>query len=460
MNILTAQDIDPKSQLGKNIKEVNRLTNILQKYSDKDFTKVTKRVAVKLRTIETKIEKINEKAPNYADLPSMKQNYTALKERYNKLMGLGNVVPKSKPNTDNKPLKIEQSSIGVTNSKDPNIKEAHRLLGHMENYDDKKLMSGSTRSKLVRLENKIGKIKESFPDYPRLKELEAGYAKYKKKNETLAGNNSKKNKIGSDLTNHYSFRLNRIEIPRSWAKELSMTYEEFTAMKNEFISLGGNETSADIPESEQFYTQKMASTVLPAVEKEINEVFTKIGTGWKGDPKNAIYKIERLVRDVGFLKNHATASAANIANWKKLNSKCVAELARLKDYRDNGGYAQYEVERKQKIIDDRMLRPRKMATPQDFNRLITTSIRETKPGARVNIIHVKMSSWGIRKHELTGVPLKKFIEFDAAVTDANGVCFRVPGIMFRDYEGGGNYGGKYVYLMYLNDQMNCSNIPK
>ena len=71
-----------------------------------------------------------------------------------------------------------------------------------------------------------------------------------------------------------------------------------------------------------------------------------------------------------------------------------------------------------------------------------------------------MSTWSVSKNELTGVPLKKYIDFDAAVTDANGVCFRIPGTIYQIYEGGGNYGEKQINLMYLNAQMRCANIPK
>lgn len=92
--------------------------------------------------------------------------------------------------------------------------------------------------------------------------------------------------------------------------------------------------------------------------------------------------------------------------------------------------------------------------------MITAAVIAAKPGATINAIHVTMSSWRISKHELTGIPLKKYIDFDAAVTDANGICFRIPGTIYQIHEGGGSYGEKQINLMYLNAQMRCANIPK
>ena len=457
---LKTQGIDPNSQLGKNIREVYRVIENVERYTDQNFIKYNKKVIPKLNKIENKINEIKAEAPNYVDLPEIEQGYATLQEKQKTLMGLGDTPTESKNSTSSKTLKTSASDINVTYAKDSNIKAAYRLLEQIEGYDNDKLRSGSAARKLRNLENKIDKIKEVLPNYPQLEELEISYTNYKKKHYTLVENAEKANEIGRKLTNHYLLCLVGVEIPRSWAKKLSMTYEEFTIMKNEFISFGGSEADATIPKSEQFYTEKMTSIVLPAVEKEINDILADIGTGWQSNPQQAMSKIETLVRDVGFLKNHATASAANISTWEKLNNGCVTELARLKDYKDNGGLAQFEADRKEQTIDDRVLRPRKMETPSGFTEMITTAVRAAKPDAIINIIHVTMSTWSVSKNELTGIPLKKYIDFDAAVTDANGVCFRIPGTIYQIYEGGGNYGEKQINLMYLNAQMRCANIPK
>jgi hypothetical protein len=429
--VLTASvpDTDVIYAKDSNIKNVNRLLEQLEGYTDEKLSKS----GSNLTRLKKSIDKIKEAFPNYPQLGKLEASYESLNNHY------------------------QVASTQIAYLKDSNIKVAHRLLEEVEGYSDDELISGSAVRKLRNLENKINKVKETLPDYPQLGALESGYAKYVEKHNAFTERAEKKNEIERKLTNNYLTNLTGIEVPRSWAKRIPMTYQEFIALKNEFISLGGSEANTVIPKSEQFYREEMTSVVLPAVEKEINDVF---GTNWQSNPEQTISKIEILIRDIGFLKNHVTGTAANIATWEKFNNKCLTELARLKDYKDNGGFAQFEADRREQEIDERLLRPQRMETPPEFTVLITTSVLKAKPDAKVNVIHITMSSWYVSKHELTGVPLKKYIDFDAAVTDTNGVCFRIPGTIYQIYEGGGNYTEKRVNLMYLNAQMRCANIPK
>lgn len=98
--------------------------------------------------IENKINEIKEEAPNYVDLPKIEQGYATLQEKQKALMGLGNTSTEPKNSTSSKILKTSAPDTNIAYSKSSDIKEAHRLLGQIEGYDNGKLSSGSAASLL------------------------------------------------------------------------------------------------------------------------------------------------------------------------------------------------------------------------------------------------------------------------------------------------------------------------
>jgi len=142
----------------------------------------------------------------------------------------------------------------------------------------------------------------------------------------------------------------------------------------------------------------------------------------------------------------------------RIEAKYNKEKAMLEEYINSGKYDAYRAKWEQARIDKVRLGKRAMSNATYEGMLLKHA---TKDGEKVLRAVITSSTWQVRKNEFD-LPKYKYLAIDLAVKK-DGKCYLLTGgSVFKDYTGGGTYGGIQPYYPGFGsrEEMNCNNVNK
>jgi hypothetical protein len=251
-------------------------------------------------------------------------------------------------------------------------------------------------------------------------------------------------------------------------KKENKTADHFVELVTKYNAFSSkNEASLrHITRAEEFYT-KMETKELPETEKDVNRIFTKAnaleyngfplemnGTkqeSWKVFPKYVIDDLNKILPDLNDQKIYLYKDKSKI---DALIKKCEDEIKRLDTYMKSD-YTKFKADYDKGILKTIVLGNAGMNDPELTNFIKTNfKVNDFKIIKAV----VVDSRWMITKSN-AGIPTYKYVAFNASAKKTDGTCHKHWGRIVMQYEGGGNYGAKY--LTYENSrEMSCDNVNK
>lgn len=241
-------------------------------------------------------------------------------------------------------------------------------------------------------------------------------------------------------------------------KELATKYNSFNSKSEASLR--------HIARAEEFYA-KMATKEILVAEEEVNRIFTRAnkteyngneltlnGTKqekWKVYPKEVIEDLTKAISELNDQKIYLYTDKTKI---NELIKKCEDENKRLDAYVKTD-YIKFKAEYDKAYLGTILLGKEALNDPA-VNTLVKTKF-DAKYGKVIKAV-ILDNRWLIEKTS-AGIPKYKFVTFNASVKKADGKCEKHWGRVVMQYEGGGNYGEKY--LSYQNSmEMACENVNK
>ena len=365
------------------------------------------------------------------------------------------------------------------------IREAHRLVGLLSKYDDAEMQMTTKRigPKLSKIKMNIGKIKSQLPSYSKIAGLEKNHKILLAR--TKVSNNKMKNKVEivtkiSDTRRNLVNDIIQNKYDDDWGNKV-LTYSEFQKVKADFKkSIAELKTYKDesanagyekvIIRNEELY-KNVSTRWIPKINEQIDYILNDINKGWKTNgAERGINSLKYFLKNWNRVKNHFTYNAATIADWQKVKNQCEKELDKLETYMKPGGaYDAYKIAYAKQIIEDRRVGSSRMNLTEKNKTLITKNIIKVKPlykeggtqqTGNNKVLRIVMSSgWYIIRHDISGLPLRQFSEYRAAIKDKNGKCWVANGRLHKTYLGGGTWSSVSAEYRY-SQKMNCANVNK
>jgi hypothetical protein len=134
----------------------------------------------------------------------------------------------------------------------------------------------------------------------------------------------------------------------------------------------------------------------------------------------------------------------------------VERKADIEQYRDSGQLEKMEAELIQEEIDARRL-DKAVSTDANLISHVKSNFSKFENGTLQRV--VLTSNWTVVKNEFD-IPKRKYMEVQAAFKGTDGKCYKAYFNLFREYEGGGNYGQVYMDDDQPKQEMNCANVNK
>lgn len=251
-------------------------------------------------------------------------------------------------------------------------------------------------------------------------------------------------------------------------KENKRTTIHFNELCTKYNSIGGKSdyTLRQIKRVDDFYT-KMNTERTPELEKKVDKVFTNsLNTNYNGidlmlnGNKQELWKVhpdyitEDLTKLLLTLNEEKTYLFKDNAKVDALINKCETEKQRLNAY-IKSDYPAYKELYNKEYLKTILLGQPGMSDPA-LSGFIKTSF-DAKYGKVIKAVIVD-KNWIVEKNG-GGIPLRKFVTFNASVKKADGTCHKHWGKVSMQYEGGGKYGEKHI--IYSNsEEMSCENANK
>ena len=251
-------------------------------------------------------------------------------------------------------------------------------------------------------------------------------------------------------------------------KQNNRTTSRFTELCTKYTTTGGKSdyTLRQIKRVDDFYT-KMNTERTSELEKKVDKVFANsINTTYNGTDlvlngtKQELWKVhpdyvtEDLTKILVILNEEKTYLFKDNAKMDALINKCETEKQRLAAY-IKSDYPAYKEAYKKEYLKTILLGQPGMTDPA-LSTFIKTTF-DVKYGKAVKAVIVD-KNWIVEKNG-GGIPIRKFVTFNASVKQADGSCHKHWGKVSMQYEGGGKYGEKH--LIYSNsEEMSCENANK
>lgn len=268
----------------------------------------------------------------------------------------------------------------------------------------------------------------------------------------------------------YSFTVQtgRIDEITFNLKQNNRTTIRFTELCTKYNSIGGKSdyTLRQIKRVDDFYT-KMNTERTPELEKKVDKVFTNsLNTNYNGidlvlnSVKQELWKVhpdyvtEDLNKLLVILNEEKAYLFKDNAKVDGLINKCETEKKRLDAYMKSD-YPAYKEAYKKEYLKTILLGQPGMTDPALSSFIKTTF--DAKYGKAIKAVIVD-KNWIVEKNG-GGIPIRKFVTFNASVKQADGTCHKHWGKVSMQYEGGGKYGEKHI--IYSNsEEMSCENANK
>ncbi len=283
----------------------------------------------------------------------------------------------------------------------------------------------------------------------------------------LVSDNQKAIETELEVYNRYVQGSRTQEMMMGLKKE-NKTADHFKELVTQYNSFSTkNEASLrHIARTEEFYT-KMATTELPVTDADVNRIFTRANAAeyngnelmlkgikqekWKVYPS---YVVEDLTKILPELNDQKTYLYTDKTKIDALIKKCEDENKRLDTYIKTD-YVAFKAAYDKEFLGTILLGKEALNDPA-INAFVKTKF-DAKYGKVIKAVIID-NKWFIDKTS-AGIPKYKYTTFNASVKKADGTCEKHWGRVVMQYEGGGNYGEKY--LTYQDSRaMTCENVNK
>lgn len=170
---------------------------------------------------------------------------------------------------------------------------------------------------------------------------------------------------------------------------------------------------------------------------------------WKEYPKTGIRKLDAQ------LAKFETPYPGIQAQYDGVKKTLTDQKAKIQHFIDSGESDKHKAAANQAKVDARRMKSAGKTDPT-LEAFVKKNHSTGHYGELKRV--VLLSDWKIEK-AVTGIPLKKFLNIQVAVSK-DGICDLRKGHIYQDYEGAGKYGPMKLAHYGSPDEINCNNIFK